>query len=84
MGAALADEIPEARLDAAGSGLEPLHYLAQDHLERRDRDLQLSAVENLDETRPVRALAVVRQPHVHVELSDRACVPPPLSVMRTG
>ena len=51
-------------------GVELLRHLHQDVAERLDRDLALVPVQHLDEARHVRALEVVRQGHVHVEVRD--------------
>ena len=54
----------------AGLRFQLVHHLAQDALERLDRNLAPVLIEYLDETRHVRALEVVRQVHVHVEAGD--------------
>ena len=66
----LVDEIGEIHLDVAGLRLEFFHHLAEHALEGVDRDLALMRVEDLDEARHVRALEVMRQAHVHVEIGD--------------
>ena len=66
----LHDEVREAHLDVAGRGVEaPRHF--REHLpERFHRDLALVLVQHLDEARHVRALEVVGQGDVHVEVGD--------------
>ena len=53
------------------SRVELLGHLHQDVAERLDGDLALVPVQHLDEARHVRALEVVRQGDVHVEVRDR-------------
>ena len=65
----LHDEEREAHLDVAGVGLEPRGHLLEHGAEGLDRDLALG-VQDLDEARHVRALEVVGQAHVHVEVRD--------------
>ena len=68
----LVDEVGKAHLDMAVVGLETLGHLAEHAAKRLDRDLVLVRVENLHETRHVRALEVMGQVHIHAEGRDRA------------
>ena len=45
------------------------HFL-QHVLERFDADFPFMVIENLNETRHMRALEIVRQVHVHIEMRD--------------
>jgi len=63
-------EVGEGHLDVASVGFQALGHLRQQRAKRFHRDLAL-AMQDLHETRHVRALEVVRQVHVHVEVGDR-------------
>ena len=66
----LVDKIGKIHLDVAGLRLELFRHLVEHALEGIDRDLALMRVEDLDEARHVRALEMMRQAHVHVEVGD--------------
>jgi hypothetical protein len=54
--------------------VEALGHLRQHRAERVDRDFALVQVQDLDEARHVRALEIVGQRHVHVEVGDGVLV----------
>lgn len=64
----LLDEIGEVDLHVRGLGLELLPNAREDRLERLDIDPAAELVQNLDEPAHVRALEVMGQVHVHVDL----------------
>ena len=53
-----------------GVGIQVLGHLLQHRAEGIDRNLALVPVQDLDEARHVRALEIVGQVHVHVEIGD--------------
>ena len=53
-----------------GRRLQAGDHFAQHGLEALDRYFLLVRVENLDETRHVGALEIMRQPDIHVEVGD--------------
>ena len=67
----LHDEVGKGHLDVAGGRIQMLGHLFQHLAERIDRNFALVAMQDLDEAGHVRALEVVRQVHVHVEIRDR-------------
>src|ERR1017187_9664081 len=67
----LHDEIREGHLDMTGARIQMLGHFFQHLAEGIHRYFTLVAVEYLDEPRHVRALEVMRQIHVHVEICDR-------------
>ena len=67
----LHDEVREAHLDVAGVGLQPRRHLVEHRRGTTRPRSRARAVQDLDEARHVRALEVVGQVHVHVEVRDR-------------
>jgi hypothetical protein len=65
-------------------GRQMLGHFLQHLAEGLDRDLALVPMQDLHEARHVRALEVVRQVHVHVEIGDRVLLAAARSFTLTG
>ena len=66
----LVDKELEAHLDMTAFGIEQIGHFGEHGLERFDRDFPLVVIENFHETRHVRALEIMRQVHVHIEIGN--------------
>src|SRR4051794_10908366 len=69
-GGALLDEVRKTHRDVSGGGIVIAPELAAQLAELADVDLAPVPVEQLDEAAHVRALALVRQRHAHVDFGD--------------
>ena len=67
----LHDEVGERHFDVPGARVQVFGHFDQHLAERVDGDFALVPVQYLHESGHVRALEVVRQIHVHVEIRDR-------------
>src|SRR4026209_1390999 len=64
------DEVRKGHFDMSEVGLQPPDHVAQHRLEGFHRDFAFVRVQDLDKTRHVSALEVVREAHVHIERGD--------------